>query len=71
LPAGVAIGGKNKLSEDANVSYTLFADKHVEAVAKFEYQLDNHWTVSSRQQFKSADLAKKPYHLGFDVEYTL
>ena len=68
MPAAVAIGGKNKLSEDANVSYTLSAGEHVEAVAKFEYKLDNHWTVFTRQQFKSADLAN---HLGFDVQYSL
>ena len=67
----VAIGGKNKLSEDANVSYTLSAGAYVVAIAKFDYKLDNHWTVSSRQQFKSIDLAEKPYHLGFDVQYTL
>ncbi len=68
MPLTVAIGGKNKLSEDANVSYTLSASTHVEAVAKFEYKLDNHWTVFTRQQFKSADLAN---HIGFDVQYTL
>jgi hypothetical protein len=71
LPASIAFGGKSKLSEDVNASYTLSAGEHVEAVAKFEYKLDNHWTVSSKQQFKTADLKEKPYHLGFDVEYTL
>ena len=44
MPAAVAIGGKNKLSEDANVSYTLSAGAYVVAIAKFDYKLEKYFT---------------------------
>jgi len=73
LPIGVKVGAEYKLSSATNLKTHVHAAENWGACIKVDHKVDDHWTVSSHQEFSSANLSAKqgPHNLGFKVAYKL
>lgn len=73
LPIGFRAGAEYKYSPSTHMKSAFWLNEHYGTELKVEHKVDDHWSVSTHQEFCSSLLKAKqgPHNLGFKVNYKL